>query len=489
LNLGRGVVLRATVLAAALTLAGCPQRPVVGSQRPPATAAPHEVAPFQVRLDHLRRLGLDATVRGKKVRVVALYAQAPDYRPVASPIRDGSEGIACVDDAARAAVVYLDDFEATGDRRSLDDAQSLLDFVIAMEEGDGEFVNFIHADGSPNLVAVSSKKSFSYWASRALWAMGEAMRVLLRRAPELAARYRPTLDRTVARLERDVAAQKLPGGSTASSAEALLGLLAYERAEASPKLAALAESTALLLACATYGEAPCKNMNELALRLEHADLGHAPWGGRSEVAVWHAWGARATEALARAGKILDRPVLTAAARQEADALWTRMLLADQFPSEIARDGAVRAYPQIAYGVGPIVEGLLALGDATEGTPYAMLGGLAATWFFGANPAAVAMYDEATGRTFDGLDEGGVNRNAGAESTVEALLALGALSRNPTAARYTRYRPDGAARTLAAPGLRRDFVEKIVLGGERRVSLIASGEPLRLLDTVRVEQTR
>ena len=50
---------------------------------------------------------MDAVVNGRPVRVVALYAEAPDYLPTGSPVRDGSEGVACVDDAARAAIVYL----------------------------------------------------------------------------------------------------------------------------------------------------------------------------------------------------------------------------------------------------------------------------------------------------------------------------------------------------------------------------------------------
>src|SRR5687768_11656728 len=79
-------------------------------------------APLQLSLRHLRHLGLDATINGRPVRVVALYAEAPDYRPVGSPARDGYEGIAAVDDAARAAVVYLRSYELTGDTTERDEA-------------------------------------------------------------------------------------------------------------------------------------------------------------------------------------------------------------------------------------------------------------------------------------------------------------------------------------------------------------------------------
>ena len=66
----------------------------------------------------------------------------------------------------------------------------------------------------------------------------------------------------------------------------------------------------------------------------------------------------------------------------------------------------------------------------------------ASWFFGNNMAGVPMYDPATGRCFDGLNgtvEWRINRNAGAESTIEALLALLAVSRSPLALRYLDYR--------------------------------------------------
>ena len=104
---------------------------------------------------------MDAVVNGRSVRVVALYAEAPDYRPTGSPSRDGSEGIACVDDAARAALVYLRAYEETGDARDRDEAHGLLQFVAAMEQGDGEFLNFIDTQGRPNRDAPSSRKSMS----------------------------------------------------------------------------------------------------------------------------------------------------------------------------------------------------------------------------------------------------------------------------------------------------------------------------------------
>ncbi|MBA3404303.1 MAG: sugar ABC transporter substrate-binding protein, partial [Gemmatimonadaceae bacterium] len=92
--------------------------------------------------------------------------------------------------------------------------------------------------------------------------------------------------------------------------------------------------------------------------------------------------------------------------------------------------------------------------------YAVFAGLTAGWFIGANAAGVAMYDEKSGRTFDGIDGPSpikLNRNAGAESTIESLLALQAVTGNPEAAVYMRYRVVGAASvTLSSLPGRREF---------------------------------
>ena len=422
----------------ALALAG-----VACDRRAPPVASASASPPLGVSLEHLRRLGIDAVVNGRKVRVVALYAEAPDYRPTGSPARDGYEGIASVDDAARAAVVYLRDYQLSGDVRSRDEALHLLAFVSAMEQGDGEFVNFVDTQGRLNLKAPSSAKSMSYWGARGIWALGEAVRVLGADAVRTAG-LRQVLDRAVVRMAREIEAGRLIGGSATATSDALLGILALQRAEPSTSHATLAARTADLLVSLSSGSAI-----------------KAPWGARIDhpKAVWHAWGSRSTEALAVAAVVLDRPDLALAARGEADALWSRFMLAGQVPSAVAPDGRVTWFPQIAYGIGSIVQGYLALAEATGERRYAVFAGLTAGWLLGANAAGVPMYDESTGRTFDGIDAGDgnnggpraagsssgqpkVNRNAGAESTIESLLALQRIAGDPDAAEYARYRPAG-----------------------------------------------
>ena len=82
-----------------------------------------------------------------------------------------------------------------------------------------------------------------------------------------------------------------------------------------------------------------------------------------------------------------------------------------------------------------------------------LAGIVAAWYFGANPAGEAMYDPATGRTFDGISGSGeVNHNSGAESTIHGLLSMIALDehpRSPTSPGPTPSPPGRAPLTLEA----------------------------------------
>ncbi|HEV7593709.1 MAG TPA: sugar ABC transporter substrate-binding protein [Gemmatimonadaceae bacterium] len=465
---GAGIVIgRRSLIALSLITLACV--PTGCGRRTELKAAPRGPAPVTINLDHLRHLGLNAVVRGRPVRAVSLYAEAPDYRLVGSPARDGFEGIASLDDAARAAVVYLRDYETTGNARSHDEAVGLLAFITAMEQGDGEFVNFIDSAGRPNLKAPSSRKSMSYWAARSIWALGEAERVLGSQDSAQLMSIRPVLDRALVRMTREIEAGRLLGESTTATAEALLGVLAAQQAEHSTVRSSLGRQTADLIAAHSAGTARS-----------------APWGAHVDGAAspWHAWGARSVEALATAQSTLGRAEYGASARKEADGLWGRFLLAGQIPSEVASDGTATWYPQISYGVGSIVDGYLALAEISSDSRYAVFAGLTASWFLGANPERLSMYDDKTGRTFDGIDGPNplkVNRNSGAESTVEALLALQRVASNPIAAEYVHYRPVGELSTsLASVPNQREYVgpagDRLILRRGARGLEISRGAP-------------
>jgi hypothetical protein len=101
--------------------------------------------------------------------------------------------------------------------------------------------------------------------------------------------------------------------------------------------------------------------------------------------------------------------------------------------------------QIACSADAQLQGLLRTGDAAGRVGLLDLAGIAAAWYFGNNPAEVPMYDPATGRTFDGIEQDAppdepqrVNVNSGAESTI-SRPAVDARARRPPGRR--RRRPD------------------------------------------------
>ena len=78
---------------------------------------------------------------------------------------------------------------------------------------------------------------------------------------------------------------------------------------------------------------------------------------------------------------------------------------------------------------------------TNQEKYADIAGHLAAWFLGANDANKIMYSVATGRCFDGIQSSGnVNINSGAESTIEALLAMQIVESNPAVkAAFNKYK--------------------------------------------------
>ena len=116
---------------------------------------------------HLDALCEDIVFAGKQCTIVHIYADAPDYRWTDA----AEEGISCVDDVARAAIVYMKafDFSHRGDMERI---KGLLNFVLAMQADDGEFYNFILSDLSINKTGSTSRKYFAFWAARGYWALG-----------------------------------------------------------------------------------------------------------------------------------------------------------------------------------------------------------------------------------------------------------------------------------------------------------------------------
>jgi glycosyltransferase involved in cell wall biosynthesis len=139
------------------------------------------------------------------------------------------------------------------------------------------------------------------------------------------------------------------------------------------------------------------------------------------------------EGLLRAGQALDEPEWVAAGLLTLDALLARTWMDGHFdfPGNegwLHRDGIRARWGQQPIEAGLTVRACVLGHQATGEKAYLDRAYDAAAWLLGRNRLGLALYDPETGRCVDGLDRHGVSSNAGAESTVCALLGLVALPR-------------------------------------------------------------
>lgn len=376
---------------------------------------------------HLRHLSKRFELEGNEVLGIWIYAEAPDY----TPIDDDDEGFTCVDDTARFAVAAMLNAERV-EADDVGDIRAALDFVVAMQGDDGRFYNFVFPDGTINREGHTSFLNHGWWAGRALWALGKGTRffatrdvgyseLLLHHASKLLPSYDQHLERYGEHEEVDghqVPAWLVKGGSDMTS-EAVLGLLElYQHTPSDEEL----ENRIVRF---------CDGMAEFQVRDPESRLHGAHPSSTKTPRRWHHWGSRQTFALARAARVLRSHPNSSrwleSARFEADHFFRRLL--DTHLPELIEEDEITPYPQIAYGINTILLGAVELHRTTGEQEYLDMALEAASWYAGENPASTVMYDETTGRCFDGIrgpDE--VNRNSGAESTIEAILALEELVR-------------------------------------------------------------
>lgn len=419
--------------ALALAAATPPLSPLAARPVAPAPTidvAEPAVAPQPVNLAHFDHLFAEAVVGGERVGVLRIYSEAPDYRFAIEP----NEGYACVDDVARGIVLLAAIPRPTAARlRQID---LMTRFVVRMQADNGYFHNFIWAGGRINREYRTSLAELNWWSLRALWGLEAAIGRLPKGSPT-AKRARIAADRLVANLKRDLPVSNramtmvegvavpdwLPFGSGGdASSTALLGLIPhFQRSRDAGTRALIA------------------HLGDGLVRMRVGDAATFPYGAHlSWRNQWHAWGNAHAYALMRAGALLRRDDFTRSALAEVDGFYPHLLRDGMVSSFALRRVAdrveavdVQRFPQIAYGISPIV---LAANEAYRVTGQARYRDLArrlARWFDGKNVAGRPMYDAATGRAYDGIvDAGRVNANSGAESTIETLLALTALRGTP-----------------------------------------------------------
>lgn len=357
------------------------------------------------------------------------------------------QGAYNADDISRAAVVFLRDWRASGDRRSKEQAYQLLRALTYLQNDGGpnagrvvlwqQFDGTLNPSAEPVELPDPSDSGESYWLARTVWALGEGYAAFRRGERRFAEFLLDRLHLAVSALEAESLSRygqwvrsdgvKLPDwlitGGADATAEAMLGLVAALEARPGDRQ--------LRRALDRYGEGVAAMGTSRSGGWPFGAV--LPWTG--SLGFWHAWGGAAPEALARAGR----------SRRRHD--WVRTALADAgtFTPQVLASGGphnawapVPAEAQIAYGAHGRVAGVLAAADAGGGRGLRALAGLAAGWFFGANPSGEAVYDPATGVTFDGVEtDGRINRNSGAESTIHGQLTMLLLDANRDLAELAR----------------------------------------------------
>jgi hypothetical protein len=368
----------------------------------------------------------------------SIYAEPLDKQNPLGPVRqvgDEDEGFSCLDDVARVALIYLTDFERTGDVESGSKARKAVEFCLNLEDGKGLFYNFVERDGRINKTGHTSFLGFTWWTARAFLALARAERVL-GGDPDFAARVSGSLDRTVERMMEKRRDPRIhpnlrpayerfgvePGTllDASGSITALFSLGLVERVRSGK---ATAQQTRLL---EEYGQALVK----LQHPSEHPFLGDLHLNSLNDSQTVHLYGNNQVQALCEAGTVLNRPDFIASARAEAERGLPRLLAAWMVPFGVSP--SPEPFPQIAYSAECAVANLQAVYRATGEKKFSLLAGLYGSWFNGANLSGRPVYNFATGRAFDGVDPQGVSINSGAESNAEALLAMQALEGTPGA---------------------------------------------------------
>jgi hypothetical protein len=333
-------------------------------------------------ISHLRWLTCATPGVAPSALALAVYAEpnGDAYYKYRAASESGWEGVACVDDVARAATLCCKMWCLTGSPQTARYARGYLAFVRGMQDHDGRFSNFI-SDwlGTHNTDGRTSFTGGGWWTARALSALATGY-----------ATFRDPVD-----------AQAFRTG---------LPWLRADRLSAGP--AAQAMLGALKFWCTTSDQQALDTVAELAESVARSRRGTA-LVDEAEADPAHLWGRYEEVALLNAGLALHRPRYVAAAIDSANAILVPAALS-----------LTKRIPTVPYEASCVARALYRLSRVTGSQLHRDLAYRAAAWFTGLNAACVPVFDRAAGRFHDGIDPGPtVSRNAGAESNVEGLLAL------------------------------------------------------------------
>ena len=323
-------------------------------------------------LTRLRALTRPLDLAGPPALGIAIYA---DHHGEPFGAREsGEEGVTCIDDVARALVLWCDLWELTRLPVARAWVDGLLGFCRWMQQPDGRFLNFVlDWGGARNAEGITSRADgASFWHARGARAMAKVWRTF-------------GDERAHADLERAIASfDDRPAGSDVRAIQILAALDGG------------GHETAVSRWC---DDIVRMRKDELILDAHDAIEPHL-------------WGHIQEGVLAEAGVALGRKDLVDVAARSADR-YLGPLIAGGF-----------ALPTVQpYGVASAAYVMDRLYAATGATHYRDAARDAREWFDGRNPGRYAVYDRSAGRVADGLDHDRPNPHSGAESNILGAQAL------------------------------------------------------------------
>lgn len=317
-------------------------------------------------LDHLQFLTNSFLYNNRKIFYINIYSRKENGGYV--PIPAKNEGIACVDDLARAVLFAFEIYEFFGIKGALEQAEKWLSFLEYMQDSEGYLTNFIsNKDGEKKYGILSSFKGGPWWSARAKWAWAKAF-VITKNKKYLDFYLRTKI---LGEYQNNVAAILL------------LGALEVKDKEDSSIIKNLLKKIASARSAEGYFIHQVKS-------------------------PLHLWGYHELEAVAKYSKLYGDKKLAAICDNTADTL-VKDVVDKNFYFEFNDKNKSEVSP---YCVSPLVRGLYELYKIDNKSKYFILMQKCFTFL-------EDLYDSSTGRCYDWISKGKIASDCGAEASIEA----------------------------------------------------------------------
>jgi len=295
--------------------------------------------------------------------------------------------------------------------------------------------NFIFDDYSINRDHKNSMNEPNWWSWRAIWALSIGYLLFVNVDKDFAEIIYKSLERITEELKKIINAEK--------ETQIING---KEKITWLPNKSGSDQSSIIILSLLNYYKFSkdetipeyIDNLCNGILSIQKGNSTNFPYSAfMSWKNLWHAYGNLQSYSLLKASSVLEREEILLAAISEINYFY-KFLMNKNYLSSFYIDKKndeyipreTKQYSQIAYNFRVMVYACIEAYNITKDSSYASIAGEIASWFFGNNIADAQMYFPSSGICYDGINSQYViNKNSGAESTIEALLTMLAIEQN------------------------------------------------------------